>query len=72
MNRRNSRTPSPSSGAGLAVVCFIAYVIGLIVPFATGHPLWGVAALLIPPLALVIGLFWLAVVCLGILLAVFA
>lgn len=68
--RRNSR-PVPDNGEVLFVAffVFVAWVIGIIVPFATGHMLWGIAALLFPPLAIVIGGFWLIVLFFGVVLA---
>lgn len=47
-----------------------AWIIGVIVPFATGHVIWGIVAVLVPPVAVAIGGFWLVVLAIGLFAAV--
>jgi hypothetical protein len=54
------------------LILLLAWAIGVIVPFSTGHIVWGFIALLCPPVGLVIGGFWLLVAACGVLLALFA
>lgn len=51
----------------MAALILLAWIIGVIVPFATGHSIWGIVAVLCPPVAIAIGGFWIVVGIIGLI-----
>lgn len=56
----------------MALLIILAWLLGCIVAFSTGHVIWGIVAVIVPPVGVLIGGYWIIVFALAVLLAVFA
>ena len=57
----------------MAYLLLIAsWILGAIIMFATGHPLWGIAAVILPPVGIAVGGFWIVAFAIAIVGAVLA